>query len=170
MRLILARRGNGLVYGMLGTLLLMLGTAALYDGYSAYQLRTWGYQVTGEAARYAALRGVTFDPYTGVLSVDPASARQAAEVFMAQALARRGSAIRNVSWQMQTITSPAGGQVPGFPPVARANLDGGNMRLNGPGVGVYLTFEVPTSWLGVIGMSGLTLHTFSAAEVTGTTP
>jgi len=62
------------------------------------------------------------------------------------------------------VTDPAGGSVPGFPPVAHADLDGGDMVLTGPGVGVYLAFSVPTAWLGLIGREGYRLHVFGAAE------
>ena len=50
MRLWRAQRGNGLAYGVLATVLMILVVGALYDVYAAYHYRTWGYQAAGEAA------------------------------------------------------------------------------------------------------------------------
>ena len=160
-----AQRGNGLIYGALGTLLLLLVVGGVYDVYTGYHLRTWAYQVTGEAARYGTTQGVTLNPFTGELTVAPLMAQTAANSFLAVALDRQ-RAISGVHWEARVITAATGGSVPGFPPVPRANLDGGDMRLTGPGVGVYLTFSYPTAWLGVIARSQMNVHAFSAAQVT----
>ena len=168
MRFFSAQRGNGLAYGVLATALLILVVGALYDVYAAYHYRAWGYQAAGEAARTGTLAGTGLDYATGTVSFDAATARQATEVFLVAALARKG--IASYDYAIQTISDPTGGVVPGFPPVPAANLDGGAMRLTGPGVGVYLEFTVPTAWLGLIDRHVYQLHVFSAAQAVEVTP
>lgn len=168
MRLISAHRGNGLAYGVLATALLILVVGALYDVYAAYHYRTWGYQTAGEAARTGTLAGTGLDYAAGTISFDAATAHQAAEQSLVAALARKG--VTGYSYDIQTISDPAGGTIPGFPPVAHANLDGGTMRLTGPGVGVYLEFAVPTAWLGLLDRHAYQLHVFSAAQAVEVTP
>jgi hypothetical protein len=168
MRFFSAQRGNGLAYGVLATALLILVVGALYDVYAAYHYRTWGYQAAGEAARTGTLAGTGLDYAAGTVSFDAAAAYQAAEQFLVAALARKG--VTGYSYDIQTISDPTGGVVPGFPPVPAANLDGGAMRLTGPGVGVYLEFTVPTAWLGLIDRHVYQLHVFSAAQAVEVTP
>lgn len=164
MRLWRAQRGNGLAYGILATALMILVVGALYDVYAAYHYRTWGYQVAGEAARTGTLAGTGLDYTAGTASLDAAVARQAAEQFLVAALARKG--VTAYSYEIQTIEDPAGGVIVGFPPVPGANLDGDDMRLTGPGVGVYLEFTFPTAWLGLVDRHAYRLHVFSAAQAT----
>ena len=168
MRLWRAQRGNGLVYGVLATALMILVVGALYDVYAAYHYRTWGYQAAGEAARTGTLAGTGLDYAAGTVSFDALAARQAAEAFLAEALARKG--VGAYSYDVQTIDDPAGGAIPGFPPVATANLDGGAMRLTGPGVGVYLEFTYPTAWLGLVDRHTYQLHVFSSAQAVEVQP
>ena len=78
------------------------------------------------------------------------------------ALAHKG--VTGYSFDIQTIEDPTGGVIAGFPPVPNANLDGGDMRLTGPGVGVYLEFTFPTAWPGLIDRHAYQLHVFSAAK------
>ena len=103
-------------------MLLILVTGALYDVYAAYHYRTWGYQASGEAARTGTLAGTGLDYATGTVSFDAAAAHQAAEQFLVAALARKG--VTGYSYDIQTISDPAGGVIAGFPPVSGANLDG----------------------------------------------
>ena len=172
MRLWRAARGNGLAYGVLATALMILVVGALYDVYAAYHYRTWGYQAAGEAARTGTLVGTGLDYAAGTVSFDAAAARQAAEAFLVDALARKG--VTGYSYDIQTIEDPAGGAVPGFPPVPSATVgstvDGGDMRLTGPGVGVYLEFTFPTAWLGLIDRRAYQLHVFSAAQAVEVQP
>ena len=84
------------------------------------------------------------------------------------ALAQRGISV--YSCDVRVITDPAGGTIPGFPPLAQANLDGGAMRLTGPGVGVYLEFSFPTAWLGIVDRHAYQVHVFSAAEAVEVIP
>ena len=74
------------------------------------------------------------------------------------------------SYDIQTINDPAGGVIAGFPPVPGANLDGGDMRLTGPGVGVYLEFTFPTAWLGLVDRHAYQVHVFSAAQAVEVQP
>jgi hypothetical protein len=168
MKLLRAQRGNGLAYGVLATALLILLVGALYDVYAAYHYRTWGYQAAGEAARTGTLAGTGLDYAAGTVSFDAATARQTAEAFLIAALARQG--VAGYRYDIRTISDPAGGVVAGFPPVSIANLDGGAMRLTGPGVGVYLEFTFPTAWLGIIHRHAYQLHVFSAAQAVEVTP
>jgi hypothetical protein len=168
MRLLSAQRGNGLVYGALATALLILLVGALYDVYAVYHYRTWGYQAAGEAARRGVLHGTGLDYAAGVPNLDEAMARAAAEAALSAALARRG--ITDYRYDIRVLTAPTGGTIPGFPPVARANLDGGPMALTGPGVGVYLEYAVPTAWLHLIGQDRYQVHVFSAAQATEVQP
>jgi hypothetical protein len=163
-----AERGSGLAYGVLATALMILVVGALYDVYAAYHYRTWGYQAAGEAARTGTLRGTGLDYAAGTVSFDAVAARQAAEQFLVDALARKG--ISGYSYDIQTIEDPAGGVVAGFPPAPHANLDGGAMRLTGPGVGVYLEFTFPTAWLGLVDRHAYQLHVFSAAQAVEVQP
>ena len=168
MRFWRAARGNGLAYGVLATALMILVVGALYDVYAGYHYRTWGYQAAGEAARTGTLAGTGLDYAAGTVSFDAAVARQAAEQFLVAALARKGVAV--YSYDIQTISDPAGGVIAGFPPVPGANLDGGDMRLTGPGVGVYLEFTFPTAWLGLIDRHAYRVHVFSAAQAVEVQP
>ena len=168
MRLWRAQHGNGLAYGVLATVLLILVVGALYDVYAAYHYRTWGYQAAGEAARTGTLAGTGLDYTAGTVSFDAATAHQAAETFLVAALVRKG--VTAYSYDIQAISDPAGGVIVGFPPVPGANLDGGDMRLTGPGVGVYLEFTFPTAWLGLIDRHAYQLHAFSAAQAVEVTP
>jgi len=168
MRLWRAQRGHGLAYGVLATALMILVVGALYDVYAAYHYRTWGYQAAGEAARTGTLAGTGLDYAAGTVSFDEAAARQAAEVFLVAALAHKG--VVGYRYDLRTLSDPGGGVVPGFPPVPGANLDGGDMRLTGPGVGVYLEFTLPTAWLGLINRHAYQLHVFSAAQAVAVTP
>jgi len=168
MRLISAQRGSGLAYGALATALLILLVGALYDVYATYQYRTWGYQAAGEAARMGTLQGTGLDYAAGTASLDPAVAEGAAEAFLVGALAQRG--ITGYGYAVRVITASTGGTIPGFPPVPQANLDGGDMRLAGPGVGVYLEFAVPTAWLGLLDRHAYQVHVFSAAQAVAVQP
>jgi len=168
LRLRRAERGNGLAYGVLATVLLILVVGALYDVYAAYHYRTWGYQAAGEAARTGTLAGTGLDYTAGTVSFDAATAHQAAGTFLVAALAAKG--VTAYSYDIQTISDPAGGIVPGFPPVSNANVDGDDMRLTGPGVGVYLEFTFPTAWLGLIDRHAYQLHVFSAAQAVEVMP
>jgi hypothetical protein len=157
------QRGNSFVYGALGTLLLILAVAALYDVYAAYQYRTWAYEVAGEAARYGTVYGVRgVDAATGELLFDELWAYGGAEGFLQKVTHLKG--LTGYTYDIRVITDSEGGTIAGFPPVPRANLDGGYMRLTAPGVGVYLTFAVPTMWLGVLDRDAFQLHVFSAAQ------
>jgi hypothetical protein len=168
MRFFSAQRGSGLAYGALATALVILLVGALYDVYATYQYRTWGYQAAGEAARMGTLQGTGLDYAAGTVSLDPAAAQGTAEAFLAAALARRG--ITAYSYDVRVITAPAGGTIAGFPPMPQANLDGGDMRLAGPGVGVYLEFAAPTAWLGLLNRHAYQVHVFSAAQAVEVTP
>ena len=168
MRFWRAQRGNGLVYGVLAAALCVLVVGALYDVAAAYHYRTWGYQAAGEAARMGTLQGTGLDYATGTVSLDAGAAQGAAEQFLAQTLAAKG--ITAYGYDVRVITAPAGGTLPGFPPVPGANMDGGAMRLIGPGVGVYLEFTFPTAWLGIINRHAYQVHVFSAAQAVAVTP
>ena len=168
MRLWRANHGNGLAYGVMATALMILLVGALYDVYAAYHYRAWGYQAAGEAARTGALLGTGLDYAAGTISFDEAAAREAAEAFLVDALARKGVAAS--SYDIRTIADPVGGVIAGFPPVPAANLDGGDMRLTGPGVGVYLEFAFPTAWLGMADRHAYQLHVFSAAQAVEVQP
>lgn len=159
-------RGNGAVMGVLATALLILLTGAVYDAYSAYHYRTWGYQVAGEAARRAAQASVLADPAdfyaSGQIGLDATAARDAAASFLSDALQRRG--IAGYSYDVRVITTPGGGIIAGFPPARQASLDGRDMHLAGPGLGVYLEFSIPTAWLGLASRHEYRIHVFSSAE------
>ncbi len=161
MKLLKDARGNAAL-GWLAALVLILCVGAVYDVYAAYHYRTWGYQVAGEAARAGTLTGMGLDYERGDLSLDSAAAQTKAEAFLREALVRQGLA--DYTYEIRAVTDPAGGIVPGFPPVAGASLDGLPMSLSGPGVGVYLEFTCPTAWLGLINREGYRLHVFSSAE------
>jgi len=163
-----SQRGNGLVYGVLAAALCILVVGALYDVAAAYHYRTWGYQAAGEAARTGTLRGTGLDYVTGLVSLDAGTAQGAAEQFLVAALAQKGVAA--YSYDVRVITAPAGGTIPGFPPIPGANLDGGAMRLTGPGVGVYLEFTFPTAWLGLVDRHAYQVHVFSAAQAVEVMP
>jgi Flp pilus assembly protein TadG len=159
-------RGNGAVMGVLATALLILLTGAVYDAYSAYHYRTWGYQVAGEAARRAAQASVLADRAdfyaSGQIGLDATAARDAAESFLSDAFQQKG--IAAYSYDVRVITAPGGGTVAGFPSVRQASLDGRDMHLGGPGVGVYLEFSIPTAWLGLASRHEYRIHVFSSAE------
>jgi len=163
-----AERGSGLAYGVLATALMILVVGALYDVYAAYHYRTWGYQAAGEAARTGTLRGTGLDYAAGTVSFDAVAARQVAEAFLVDALARKG--VAGYSYDIQTIDDPAGAVIAGFPPAPNANLDGGDMHLTGPGVGVYLEFTFPTAWLGLVDRHAYQVHVFSAAQAVEVQP
>jgi len=163
-----SQRGQSLAYGILATALLILAVGAIYDIATVYHYRTWGYQAAGEAARYGALKGANLDYATGDIYLDPVVADQQADDFMAEALVRKG--ISDHSILTQSITSPSGGMVTGFPPNPAASLDGSDMHLDGPGVGVYVEFSVPTAWLGLINRQAYLVHVFSAAEAVEVVP
>ena len=168
MRLWRAPRGSGLVYGVLGAALLLLVVGALYDAYAMYHYRTWGYQVAGEAARMGTLQGADLDYTTGAVILDATIAAQAARQFLLTALPQQP--LTAYAYDIRVITAATGGTLPGFPPVARANLDGGPMRLSQPGVGVYLVMQFPTAWLGLLSRDAYQVHVFSAAQVSEIVP
>ncbi len=162
MRLWRDRRGNAAL-GWMAALLLILCVGAVYDVYAAYHYRTWGYQVTGEAARYAVLQGSGLNYASGDAGLAPDVANKAAQDFLRSRLAEQG--ITDYAFQTQVVVAALGGSVPGFPPVAYASLDGQPMTVSGPGVGVYLEFSFPTAWLSLVGRDRYRLHVFSAAEL-----
>ncbi len=162
MTLLLDRQGNAAL-GWMAALLLILCVGAIYDVYAAYHYRTWGYQVAGEAARYAVLQGSGLDYTSGEPGLAADIARKAAEEFLTARLAEQGLA--DYAFQVQVIADPLGGALPSFPPVAYASLDGKPMTLSGPGVGVYLEFSFPTAWLNLVGRNRYRLHVFSSAEL-----
>ena len=140
MRLWHDRRGNAAL-GWMAALLLILCVGAMYDVYAAYHYRTWGYQVAGEAARYAVLQGSGLDYASG----DPGLARRRGQQrrrrLSEEPPGRAGH--HDYAFQTHVVVDPHGGSVAGFPPVAYASLDGRPMTLSGPGVGVYLEFSFP---------------------------
>jgi Flp pilus assembly protein TadG len=156
------RRGNAAL-GWMAALLLILCVGAIYDVYAAYHYRTWGYQVAGEAARYAVLQGSGLDYASGDPGLAADVATKSAEDFLKSRLAEQG--ITSYTFQTHVIVDSHGGTVPGFPPVANASLDGRPMALAGPGMGVYLEFSFPTAWLNLVGRNSYRLHVFSAAEL-----
>ena len=162
MTFLLDRRGNAAL-GWMAALLLILCVGAMYDVYAAYHYRTWGYQVTGEAARYAVLQGSGLDYASGDPGLAADEAGKAAESFLKSRLTEQG--ISDYAFQTHVVVDPHGGSVAGFPPVANASLDGRPLTLSGPGVGVYLEFSFPTAWLNLVGRNHYRLHVFSAAEL-----
>lgn len=161
------RRGYATVWGVALTMLFILLVGAVYDVYTAYHYRTWGYEVVGEAARRGVIEGGEWPPTgfyaSGHLTLAPWKARAEAEAFLLDALSRRG--IADYEYDIRVVPGPTGGTVPGFPPVLRAAQDGREMRVDGPGVGVYLEFSVPTVWLGLISRGEYRIHVFAAAEM-----
>ncbi len=159
-------RGYATVWGVGLTLLFILVVGAVYDVYMAYHYRTWGYEVVSEAARRAVIEGAEWPPTgfyaSGHLTLVPWKARHEAEAFLLDALSRRG--IADYTYDIRVVPGPAGATVPGFPPVLRAAQDGREMHVDGPGVGVYLEFSVPTVWLGLISRGEYRIHVFAAAE------
>lgn len=162
MRLWHDRRGNAAL-GWMAALLLILCVGAMYDVYAAYRYRTWGYQVAGEAARYAVLQGSGLNYTSGDVALAPDAASAAAETFLRNRLAEQG--IIDFAFQTHVVVESGGGSVAGFPPVAYASLDRRPMTVSGPGVGVYLEFSFPTAWLSLVGRDRYRLHVFSAAEL-----
>ncbi len=107
MRLWRAQQGSGLVYGVLGTALLLLVVGALYDAYAMYHYRTWGYQVAGEAARMGTLQGADLDYATGAVTLDAAVAAQAARQFLLTALPQQPLTVREVRQRLHLIAPGA---------------------------------------------------------------
>ena len=161
------RRGYATVWGVALTMLFILLVGAVYDVYTAYHYRTWGYEVVSEAARRGVIEGGEWPPTgfyaSGHLTLVPWKARAEAEAFLLDALSRRG--IVDYEYDIRVVPGPTGGTVPGFPPVLRAAQDGREMHVDGPGVGVYLEFSVPTVWLGLISRGEYRIHVFAAAEM-----
>ncbi len=120
-----------------------------------------------EAARRGVIEGGEWPPTgfyaSGHLTLVPWKARAEAEAFLLDALSRRG--IVDYEYDIRVVPGPTGGTVPGFPPVLRAAQDGREMHVDGPGVGVYLEFSVPTVWLGLISRGEYRIHVFAAAEI-----
>ena len=161
-------RGYATVWGVMVTALLILVVGAIYDVYSAFHYRTWAYEVASEAARYAVIEGQAWPApvafyMTGEPQIVPGKAVAKAREFVDDAMTARG--ISDYEVQVRVIVSEGGGSIPNFPPVRWAALDGRDMHLSAPGVGVYLEFPVPTVWLGLIAQDKFTVHVFAAAQI-----
>ncbi len=161
------RRGYATVWGVSLTMLFILLVGAVYDVYTAYHYRTWGYEVVSEAARRGVIKGAEWPPTgfyaSGHLTLAPWKARQEAEAFLLDALNRRG--ITDYDCDIRVVPGPTGATIPEFPPALRAAQDGQVMHVDGPGVGVYLEFSVPTVWLGLLSRGEYRIHVFAAAEM-----
>ena len=158
--------GYAAVWGTLLVAFLVLVVGGITDVYLAYHYRVWAYEVAGEAARRAVIEGMVWPPpssfyMTGEMPLDPGKARTIAQAFVRNAMAERGI----TTYTVEVRVLPAGGEAPDFPPVPQAVQDGEHLVLSGPGVGVYVEFPVPTTWLGVVARNTFTVHAFAAAQM-----
>ena len=112
MRLWHDRRGNAAL-GWMAALLLILCVGAMYDVYAAYHYRTWGYQVAGEAARYAVLQGSGLNYASGDVALAPDAASTAAETFLRNRLAEQS--ITDFAFQTHVVVDPVVAASPAFP-------------------------------------------------------
>ena len=156
--------------GVMFVVILVLVAAVLVDVYHCHEVRNFAYGLAADAAMMAANQGRDFESYfrpgtRGVLRLDEQCARAIAQSVVEEGMAGRG--ITNYQVIIHVITNPDGGQIPGFPPVARASLTGeSDWSTDGPAVGVYLAIPVQTNLLGLVnGGQPVTVHAFHAAEV-----
>jgi len=159
---------------MLALILILLG-AILTDVYHLSEVRNFAYGLAADAAMAGANLGRDFEGYyhmgtRGELWLGHHDARTVALNVVEAGMAQRG--ITDYQVIIHVITNPNGGQIPGFPPVPRADLTGeAGWETDGPAVGVYLAVQVETNLFGLVnGGQPITVHAFHAAEVSEVQP
>lgn len=160
--------GQAVLAAMVLTMIVALIAGGLVDVYRLQEARNWAYR----AAEAAALAGATlgrdlspvYDPVMGQPRVDVSRGRSQARDVLRASLNRRG--VSGASYRIEVLEW--GGTVPGFPPVARADMWGASdWSCSDPAVGVYLEVPVETWLLGLaVGDNPVTVHAFAAAAVT----
>lgn len=156
--------GHATLATIFTVIIFTLITGSIVDVYSAWEARGWAYR----AASSAALRGVTvgrdFNAYmnTGEWGLDAASASAEANAVVTQEMAQHG--VSGYSVDIQVLPSAAGGTIPSYPPVARANQMGGDWTTSEASVGVYVTMPVRTFFLHMVnGGANFQVHAFASA-------
>ena len=164
--MIIERKAQSAVWGLLSILVLVVIAGGLVDIYRLYAARNWAYSVAQEAALAGASRGRDWDAVlnTSFIQLDQAVARNEAQNVVNSAMQARGI-IRYTS-SIRVLPDPFGGTISGFPPRPVRLGDGlSDWSSNEPAVGVYL--EVPIQWtiLNIFGIELKTVRVFASAGV-----
>jgi hypothetical protein len=179
-------RGQILILAVVIIFLFFLVATALIDVYHLQEARNWGYR----AAQQAALAGTsgaggnwvvyqpTVDPAAptptpgGSGCIDPVrielDATQAfteAETMLILEMNGRGFAPADYAYEIRVLDNFDGGTTPNWPPLpVRLGAGRGDWSSENPAVGVYLSFNVHTFLMAVVGRDTVTIHVFAAAE------
>src|SRR5665648_209949 len=164
--MIIERKAQSAVWGLLTILILVVIAGGLLDIYRLYAARNWAYSVAQEAALTGASRGRDWNAVlnTGLIQLDGAVASGSALAVITSAMQARGISTYAVS--IRVLPDPFGGTLPGFPPQpVRLGDSLGVWSSTEPAVGVYL--EVPLQWtiLNMFGIDWKTVRVFASAGV-----
>jgi hypothetical protein len=164
--LLLDRKAQSAVWGLLAILVLVAIGGGLVDIYRLYAARNWAYSVAQEAAMAGASRGRDWSSVTGggAIRLVSATAQSEAQRLVATEMSNRG--VSQYVVDVRVLSSPTGGSITGYPPnPVRMGTGLGNWSSSEPAVGVYL--EVPVSWLmlDMLGNLPKTVRVFASAGV-----
>jgi hypothetical protein len=182
-------RGQILVLALIIIFLLFLTATALIDVYNLLEARNWGYRVAQQAALAGASNGrdwTSFQPTPDPSADTPTpwaegdcvppgkiqlivgdSLDAARDMLTAEMTARGFYYPGDYSYRIEVIPDPDGGTGPaGFPPGSiRLGPGLSQWTTDAPAVGVYLSFDVHTFLMSIVGRGTVTIHVFAAAEV-----
>jgi hypothetical protein len=165
-RLLLDRKAQSAVWGLLAILALVAIAGGLVDVYRLYASRNWAYSVAQEAAMAGASRGRDWSSVSsgGAIRLVSATAQSEAQTLVATEMSNRG--VSQYVVDVRVLSTPNGGSIPGYPPnPVRLGAGLGNWTSSEPAVGVYL--EVPVRWLmlDMLGNQPKTVRVFASAGV-----
>jgi len=179
-----ARRGQILVLAVVIFFLFFLVATALIDVYHLQEARNWGYRVAQQAALAGASgTGTKWLPYQPTatpmvetptpgppgcidpvrIQLDADEARTAAADMVTREMDARG--IDNYEVEIEVLPDFDGGTTTGWPPYpVRLGAGRGEWSAEHAAVGVFLSFDVQTFLMSVVGRGTVTIHVFAAAE------
>jgi hypothetical protein len=180
------RRGQVLVLAIVIVFLFFLVAVALIDVYHLLEARNWGYRVAQQAALAGASGSggnwVVFQPTVDPMAptatpgepgcidpvrieLDPDQAHASAESMLVNEMSARGFVSGDYTYDIRVLWQNDGGTEFGFPPYpVRLGGAAGDWSTANPAVGVYLSFDVHTFMMSVVGRSTVTVRVFAAAE------
>jgi hypothetical protein len=164
--MILDRKAQSAVWGLLTVLVLVIIAAGLVDIYRLYAARNWTYSVAQEAALAGVSLGRNWSAVldTGYIKLDSTAANIEAQNVITSAMQTRG--ISGYAVSIRVLPDSFGGTVSGFPPYpVRMGQALGDWSSDEPAVGVYL--EVPVEWtiLDIFGIGLKEVRVFASAGV-----
>lgn len=164
--MILERRAQTAVWGLLAFMVFIAIGSGLVDIYRLYAARNWGYSVAQEAALVSTSKGRDWDAITsgGQIRLVESVARDEAVRLVQAEMMERG--IKNFTLDVRVLPDTNGGSISGYPPrPVRLGQSLGAWNSDEPAVGIYLSFPVEYVLLDRIGVVEKSVFVFASAGV-----